>query len=165
MGIAVASKYLAVGSIVPYAEAGVGVVATQFFANPKFGPEGLQMLAEGASPRAAVEHLLREDQHRVRRQLLIMNSEGDVAAYTGTACVPFAGERYASACACSGNTLVSEEVLDNSFSVLQLSGENLSTRLVRALAAGQAAGGDKSGQQSASLLVVRPGAGYGGYSD
>jgi uncharacterized Ntn-hydrolase superfamily protein len=164
LGIAVASKYLAVGSIVPYAKADVGVVATQFHANPTFGPKGLELL-----PNHEVEHvievLLANDQDRVRRQLVVMDATGHAACYTGGGCMDWAGHRQGEGYSCSGNTLVSSEVLDACESELIRSQGDLPERLLRALDAGQAAGGDKSGQQSASLLVVRKDGGYRGCSD
>jgi uncharacterized Ntn-hydrolase superfamily protein len=165
LGIGVASKYFAVGSIVPYASAAAGLVATQFFANPSFGARGLHLLASGASPAETLETLLADDPHRVRRQLVIMDCAGEVACFTGEACVQAAGERQRTGAACSGNTLVSPAVLDSAFATLTSSVGDVWKRLLSGLVAGQEAGGDKSGQQSASLLIVRPGAGYGGYSD
>ena len=164
-GIAVASKYLAVGSIVPFARAGVGVVATQFFANPQFGPRGLDLLQQGVTAEDAINTLLADDEHRVRRQLVIMDQAGGVACVTGSACMSWAGHVHGPGYACSGNTLAGEQVVHACRDVL-LGGEGeLWDRLQQALAAGQAAGGDRSGQQSASLLVVRANGGYGRYTD
>ncbi|HEX6911831.1 MAG TPA: DUF1028 domain-containing protein [Longimicrobium sp.] len=165
LGIAVASKYLAVGSIVPYARAEVGVVATQFFANPLFGPRGLDLLERGVAAAEVLNTLLADDEHRVRRQLVVMDAAGEVACVTGIACLSWAGHMHGSGYACSGNTLAGEEVVSACRDVLLRQEGELWDRLVQALAAGQAAGGDRSGQQSASLLVVRASGGYGGYTD
>lgn len=166
LGIAVESKYLAVGAIVPYGRHDAGILATQFFAHPGFGPVALDLLAEGAAPDAAIGALLDGDPHRVRRQLVVLRTDGAAASYTGEACLDYAGAVAASGVVCCGNTLAGERVLTAMLDrYQQRTEEPLWERLVAALAAGQDAGGDRNGQQSAALLVLRRGAGYGGYTD
>lgn len=165
LGVAVESKYLAVGAVVPYGRSDAGILATQFFANPMFAQVALGLLAERADPRAVLTTLLTGDPHRVRRQLVVMRADGEAAAFTGEACIDHAGSVQAPDVVCSGNTLASGDVLPLMLACYEASTEPFWYRLVSALAAGQAAGGDRNGQQSASLLVLRAGAGYGGYSD
>lgn len=166
LGIAVASKYLAVGSIVPYGRADAGVVATQFFAHPGLAELALDLLAEGSDPAHVLDTILASDPHEVRRQFVAMRIDGKAASVTGEACLHFAGSVEAQGVVCSGNTLASSSVLDEMLSGYLIEpGEPFWSRLVRALECGQAAGGDRHGQQSASLLVIRADAGYGGYTD
>lgn len=165
-GVVVQSKFLAVGSIVPWAEAEVGAVATQAFANPSYGPEGLALLREGHPAQAVVERLTAADEGRDDRQLGVVDGGGRGATFTGSGCFEWAGGRAGPGFAAQGNILVSEATvaaLADTF--LAAEDEPLAYRLLAALAAGQAAGGDRRGQQSASLLVVRSGGGYGGLTD
>ncbi len=166
LGLATQSKFLAVGSVVPWALAGVGAVATQSWANTSYGPRGLDLLRRGAHPQEALDQLLEDDAERESRQMGIVDARGQAATYTGGGCFPWAGGRTGRNYACQGNILVSAETVDAMATAFEASkGQELATRLVAALQAGQAAGGDSRGQQSAALVVVRPGGGYGGFND
>jgi uncharacterized Ntn-hydrolase superfamily protein len=165
-GVGVQSKFLAVGSVVPWAEAEIGAVATQAFANARYGPEGLALLSSGLAAAEVVARLTEADEGRDDRQLGVVDREGAGASYTGASCLEWAGGRTGPGYATQGNILVSEATvaaLSESFE--ETAGRPLPERLLAALAAAQRAGGDRRGQQSASLLVVRKGGGYGGTSD
>jgi uncharacterized Ntn-hydrolase superfamily protein len=164
-GVAVQSKFLAVGALVPWARAGVGAVATQSYANISFGPDGLELMAAGLSAAQALERLIAADEGRARRQVGLVDAAGNPATFTGDECHDWAGGLTGGHYAAQGNILVSAatvEAMARSFE--QATGE-LADRLVTALAAGQSAGGDRRGKQSAAVLVVRPQGGYGGYND
>lgn len=165
LGIAVASKFLAVGAVVPWARAGVGAVATQAFANTAFGPHGLQMLESGASAQQVVDTLIADDDKREERQFGLVSAAGEAAAHTGSDCMTWAGHRTAEGVTAQGNILRGPEVVDALIDTYLKSRKPLPQRLMEALAAGDAAGGDRRGRQSAALLVVRTGAGYGGHND
>jgi uncharacterized Ntn-hydrolase superfamily protein len=165
-GVATQSKFLAVGSVVPWAEPGVGAIATQAHANPRYGPNGLQLLREGLSASDVVERLTAADHGREQRQLGVVDARGGAATYTGADCLDWAGGSTGPGWAAQGNILVSERTvaaLGTAFD--ESEGRPLAERLLEALAAGQAAGGDRRGQQSAALLVVEADGGYGGLSD
>jgi uncharacterized Ntn-hydrolase superfamily protein len=165
LGIAIESKFLAVGAVVPWAKAGVGAIATQSWANTSYGPRGLELLASGLSAVETLTQLTSEDEARASRQVGIIGINGEPATYTGDECFPWAGGYVGEHYTCQGNILVSEEtVLSMARSFEQATG-HLCDRLVEALSVGQAAGGDSRGQQSAALLVVRDGGGYGGFND
>jgi uncharacterized Ntn-hydrolase superfamily protein len=165
-GVAVQSKFLAVGSIVGWAEAEVGAVATQALANPRYGPDGLALLREGLAAEAVVERLTAADEGRDDRQLGVVDREGGAGTFTGSGCYEWAGGRAGQGYAAQGNILVSEETVAALAETFEASaGAPLADRLVAALEAAQAAGGDRRGQQSASLLVVRKDGGYGGLTD
>ncbi len=165
-GVATESKFLAVGSVVPWAQPRVGAVATQAYANPRYGPGGLQLLAEGLSATEVVERLTEADEGRDQRQLGIVDAEGGSASYTGSACLDWAGGTHGPCFAAQGNILVSgETVAALAASFEGSAGRPLAERLLGCLAAAQAAGGDRRGQQSAALLVVEPDGGYAGLSD
>jgi uncharacterized Ntn-hydrolase superfamily protein len=165
-GVAVQSKFLAVGAVVPFAEAGVGAVATQASANPRYGPDGLALLRQGFSAQETVGHLVGADDGRDARQVGVVDSRGGSASWTGSECLEWAGGRIGSSYAAQGNILVSEATVDALADGFEGSaGSSLAERLLDALAAGQDAGGDRRGQQSAALLVVREGGGYAGLSD
>lgn len=165
LGVAVQSKFLAVGAIVPWAAAGIGAVATQAHANAEFGQSGLEMLAEDYDVISVLETLLEEDDGRTVRQVGMVDADGNAAAYTGEACMEWAGHLTGPDYACQGNILTGEEVVQAMAKAFESTEEDLAERLITALVAGQAAGGDRRGQQSAALLVVREGGGYGGTSD
>jgi uncharacterized Ntn-hydrolase superfamily protein len=165
LGVAVQSKFLAVGPVVTHARAGVGAVATQAWANVSYGPRGLELLAAGATPRQAVDVLTEGDDGRDQRQLGIVDARGRVAASTGGGCLDWAGHVTGDGFTCQGNILVSGATVEAMAAAMGDLGKPFPDRLVAALAAGQAAGGDARGQQSAAVLVVRPGGGYGGLSD
>ena len=171
LGVAVQSKFLAVGAVVPWAKAGVGAVATQSWANTAYGPEGLRLMAEGLSAQEALEKLVEADEDRDRRQAGMVDARGNAAAYTGEGCFDWAGHIVGegggkpSPFACQGNILVSEETVQAMARTFEKSEGELADRLVAALEAGQEAGGDSRGRQSAALLVVREKGGYGGFND
>jgi uncharacterized Ntn-hydrolase superfamily protein len=165
-GVAVQSKFLAVGAAVPFAAAGVGAIATQALANVAYGPDGLELLRKGQSAEDVVAELTAADDGRDDRQLGIVDAEGAGATFTGSACLEWAGGLTGAGFAAQGNILVSEAtVYALAETFLASAGSPLALRLLACLAAAQEAGGDRRGQQSASLLVVRAGGGYGGRSD
>jgi uncharacterized Ntn-hydrolase superfamily protein len=165
-GVGVQSKFLAVGSLVSWAEAEVGAIATQAFANPTYGPDGLALLREGASAEETVERLTQADEGRDERQLGVVDAHGGSASFTGGGCFAWAGGRTGRDYAAQGNILVSEATVDALAELFEATpGRPLAERLIAALAAAQEAGGDRRGQQSAALLVVKKGGGYAGMSD
>lgn len=170
-GVAVASKFLAVGSAVPAAAAGVGAIATQAYANTSYKRLGLAAIAEGLSSEQALRRLLDADDGRNDRQVGIVDAHGAGATFTGSACYAWAGGRAGSGYAIQGNILTGPEVVEAMEAAWLDSAASapastpLAARLLAALAAGDAAGGDSRGRQSAALLVVRAGAGYGGFDD
>jgi uncharacterized Ntn-hydrolase superfamily protein len=165
LGVAVASRFFAVGSVVPWARADVGAVATQSFANTSFGWRGIELLEKGLTPQEAVDVLSRHDDNPTRRQLGIVAPDGSSFTYTGENCIPWAGGRSGPHYAIQGNILASEEVVSSMEKTFLQTGGTLADRLYAALLAGDAAGGDARGKQSAALLVVKKEAGYGGYND
>jgi len=165
LGVAVQSKFLAVGSLVPWARAGVGAVATQSFVNTTYGPEGLRLMAGGWTAPEALNQLLALDHDVSHRQVLLVDAAGRAAAHTGEACFDWAGHIVGDDFACAGNILVSADTVQAMAKTFQATEGPLAERLVAALAAGQAAGGDSRGQQSAALLVVRTAGSYGGRGD
>lgn len=165
-GVAVQSKFLAVGAIVPWAEPHVGAIATQSYANPRYGPDGLALLRDGLSAEQVVERLTAADDGRSQRQLGVVDAQGRGATYTGDECFDWAGGRIGEGYAAQGNILVSQATVDALADAFEGSGGRpLALRLLDCLGAAQAAGGDRRGQQSASLLVVAKDGGYGGLSD
>ncbi|HZR91005.1 MAG TPA: DUF1028 domain-containing protein [Gaiellaceae bacterium] len=165
-GVGVQSKFLAVGAVVPWAEAGVGAVATQSYANPRYGPDGLALLREGLSAAEVVERLVAADEGRAQRQVGVVDARGGAATYTGEECHAWAGGRTGPCYAAQGNILVSADTVDALAETFErTAGASLAVRLLDCLDAAQAAGGDRRGQQSASLLVVERDAGYAGLSD
>jgi uncharacterized Ntn-hydrolase superfamily protein len=165
-GVATQSKFLAVGSVVPWAAAHVGAIATQAYANPGYGPAGLDLLRAGASADEVVEQLTAADDDRAQRQLGVVDAAGRGATYTGSECLDWAGGRAGDGYAAQGNILVSAETVDAMVDAFAAgSGRPLAERLIDCLAAAQAAGGDRRGQQSAALLVVERDGGYAGLSD
>ena len=165
-GVAVQSKFLAVGSVVPWAEPHVGAIATQSYANPRYGPEGLALLREGRSAEETVDALTAADEGRAERQVGVVDGQGRAASFTGSECHDWAGGRTGPGYAAQGNILVSGETVDALAATFEQNGHlSLAERLLECLAAAQAAGGDRRGQQSASLLVVEKDAGYAKLSD
>jgi uncharacterized Ntn-hydrolase superfamily protein len=165
-GVAVQSKFLAVGSVVPWAEPHVGAIATQSYANPRYGPDGLALLRGGRSAEEAVEALTAADEGRAERQVGIVDGQGRAATFTGDECHDWAGGRTGDGYAAQGNILVSEETVDALAVTFERNRHlSLAERLIECLAAAEAAGGDRRGQQSASLLVVEKDAGYANLSD
>jgi uncharacterized Ntn-hydrolase superfamily protein len=165
LGVAVESKFIAVGSVVPWAKAGVGAIATQAASNISFGPQGLRMLEDGLSASEALQKLLETDLAPETRQLAIVDVKGGVAAHTGKDCLNWAGHVIGSGFSCQGNILASSSVVTSMAKAYKETPGDLIEKLLQALTAGQAAGGDRRGQQSSALLVVRKKGGYEGYTD
>lgn len=165
-GIAVASKFLAVGAVVPWARAGCGAIATQSYANTAYGPLGLAMLADGLSSQEVLDSLVSDDEQAQQRQVGIVDANGRAATFTGEACSDWAGGITGDYFAIQGNILTGENVILAMAREFQnATGGSLTWRLYHALLAGDRAGGDRRGRQSASILVVKPQAGYGGFND
>ena len=164
-GIAVASKFPAVGSVVPWARAGVGAVATQSWANTSFGPRGLELMATGLSAEETLRRLTGEDDGREKRQVGMVDVTGSPATFTGSECMEWAGGRTGDGYACQGNILAGPEGVESLARGFEEAEGDLVDRLIAALVAGDAAGGDRRGRQSAALLVVQEGGGYEGYTD
>ena len=164
-GVATQSKFLAVGSAVPWAQAGAGAVATQSYANTSFGPKGLALMASGLSARETLDRLLTGDEGREHRQVGIVDAQGNAATFTGKECLAWAGGLTGKGCAVQGNILVGDATVTALAEAFEKARGELADRLVAALAAGQKAGGDRRGQQSAALLVVRQKGGYAGFND
>jgi uncharacterized Ntn-hydrolase superfamily protein len=165
LGIAVQSKFLAVGAVVPWARAGAGAIATQSYANVTYGPEGLALLADGASAQETLDRLVAADALRDQRQAGIVDSRGRGATYTGKHCFAWAGGRTGPGFAAQGNILAGAAVVDGLADTFAAAGRPFPELLVGCLAAADAAGGDRRGRESAALLIVRAGAGYGGGND
>jgi uncharacterized Ntn-hydrolase superfamily protein len=164
-GVAVASKFLAVGAVVPWARADAGALATQALANLTYGPEGLELLAGGRSATEVVETLTGADEGREDRQLGVVDAGGRAATFTGSKCLEWAGGRTGDGYCCQGNILTGPDVVDDMATAFERSEGGLATPLLEALAAGDRAGGDSRGRQGAAVLVVREGGGYGGGID
>ena len=155
LGVATSSKALSAGGLVPYVRSGVGAIASQSFVNPYLGVDGLDLLADGLPAERAVERLIEGDPGRDLRQLGVVDKEGRVAAYTGERCIDWAGHVFGGGYVCLGNILAGEEVVKEMAHAFEFSGEeDLPERLLRALEAGQEAGGDRRGRQSAGMQVV-----------
>ena len=164
-GVAVQSKFLAAGAVVPFAQAGVGAIASQANANGSFGPRGLALLAQGLDAEEVLRQLLADDPGRDTRQLGVVDSQGQAAAHTGQRCMDWAGQHVGSGYCCQGNILAGAAVVAEMARAFESTSGMLGGRLVAALEAGQAAGGDRRGQQAAGLLVVQVRGGLGGYND
>jgi uncharacterized Ntn-hydrolase superfamily protein len=164
-GVAVQSKFLAIGALTPWAEPELGALATQAWIKASFGEDGLRLLQEGLSAQETIDTLVAGDEGRERRQLGVVDRAGRAASYTGSACVEWAGHRVGPGYAAQGNILVSSQTLDDLVGAFEASaGDPLADRLLAGLVAAQAAGGDRRGQQAAALRVVKDRAGYGGAS-
>jgi uncharacterized Ntn-hydrolase superfamily protein len=164
-GVAVQSKFLGVGAVVPWAKAGVGAIATQSYANTSYGPKGLQLMAEGKSAEETLQLLLADDPDKEMRQVGIVDANGDAASFTGKACYDWAGGVIGTHFAAQGNILVDEKTVDAMAQVFKESTGSLADRLLAALDAGQEAGGDSRGKQSAAVYIVKENGGYGGFND
>src|SRR5215468_5713657 len=165
-GVATQSKFLGVGSVVPWAEPQAGAIATQAYANPRYGPDGLALLRDGASAQEAVDWLTAADEGRDHRQLGVVDAKGRSATFTGSECFDWAGGRTGPCYAAQGNILVSAATVDAIVETFERTpGAPLAERLLDCLDAAQSAGGDRRGQQSSALLVVERDGGYAGLSD
>ncbi len=165
LGIAVHSKFPNVRVTIPFAKAGIGAVATQSYCNTSFGPKGLELLQNGASPQQVIDILIQNDQDRDYRQVGIIDAKGNAANYTGRECFDWAGGAVGDNYTVQGNVLTGKEVITSMAQGFQEYQGSLAERLIHALSMGQVAGGDRRGQQSAALLVVRENGGYGGFDD
>jgi uncharacterized Ntn-hydrolase superfamily protein len=165
VGVAVQSKFLAVGSAVPWAIGGVGAIATQAWANTSYGPRGLALLQEGKSPEDVIDWLTSSDEQRDDRQLGIVDASGRSATFTGARCMDWAGGVAGANFAAQGNILAGKGVVDGLARAFEETRGHLADRLIAAVRAGQAAGGDRRGKQSAALYIAKPGGGYAGIND
>lgn len=164
-GIAVQSKFLGVGAVVPFAKAGVGAIATQSYANTAYGPEALELFAQGKSAEEVLEIITSSDEQKDFRQVGLIDANGNAATFTGEKCYDWAGGIVGEHFAAQGNILVDSETVQAMANTFEYAIGSLAERLLAALDAGQLAGGDSRGQQSAALLVVKEAGGYGGYND
>lgn len=165
LGVAVASKFLACGALVPFAKAGVGAIATQSWVNLDYGIKGLELLERGMKPDEVLKILLSEDEGREVRQVGIIDAKGNSVTYSGAECHNWAGGIAGENFACQGNILVDEETVQSMAATFKNTTGELADRLLQALLAGEQAGGDSRGKQAAGLLVVKHNGGYGGYND
>ena len=165
LGVAVASRFFAVGTVVPWAKADVGAIATQAFANTSFGWRGLDLLEQGSTPEDVLKNLLGNDTDPERRQMGIVGADGSSVSYSGKECLPWAGGRHGRNYAIQGNILAGEAVVAGMEKAFLTTKGTLAERMFAALVAGDKNGGDARGKQSAALIVVKKGAGYGGFTD
>ena len=165
IGVAVQSKFPAVGAVVPWAKAKVGAIATQAWCNTAYGPTGLKMLEANLSAQETLRKLLADDTNPQVRQFAVVDAKGQVAAHTGTECFEWAGHITGKGYSCQGNILAGAKVVESMARAYEETSGDLIDRLIQVLSAGQAAGGDRRGQQSAALLVVREKGGYEGFTD
>ena len=155
LGVATSSKALAAGGMVPHCRAGIGAIASQSFVNSYLGIDGLELLAQGLPAERAIERLIEDDPGRALRQIAVVDKDGRAAAYTGEKCIPWAGQVSGAGYVCLGNILEGEEVVQSMARAFETTLiEELPERLVQALEAGQEAGGDRRGRQSAGIIVV-----------
>lgn len=165
LGIAVQSKFISVGSVVPWAVAGVGAIATQSYANTSYGPKGLELMRKGLKAQEVMKKLTASDKGREHRQVGIVDGRGNAATFTGKKCMDWAGGVTGDCFAAQGNILVSRKTVEAMARSYERSDDDFPERLLGALQAGQKAGGDRRGMQSAALLIVRKKGGYGGFND
>jgi uncharacterized Ntn-hydrolase superfamily protein len=163
-GVAVASKFLAAGSVVSWARAGVGAIATQAYANVTYGPRGLDLLAAKTADEVVAE-LTGSDPESTQRQLGVVDRNGQAAAFTGAECFDWAGSKIGDGYTCQGNILTGPEVVENMAAAFASTSGDLTARLLMAMSAGDAVGGDRRGKQSAAMLITRDGGGYLGGTD
>ncbi len=164
-GVATASKFMAVGAVVPWARAGAGAVATQSLANMGYGPQGLDLMESGLDPKEVLKRLTGDDDQRELRQVGLVGPDGRTAMHTGNECIPWAGGIEGDRFVVVGNLLVGEQVVQAVASTFESAQGELGDRLHAALLAGDRAGGDRRGRQGAALLVVKPNGSYGGTTD
>ena len=165
LGVAVQSKFFAVGAVVPWAKAGVGAVATQSWTNTTYGIKGLELLENGLTAQQALDRLIAEDDGRSQRQVGMIDANGNVANHTGDECMEWAGAHRGKHYTAQGNLLVDEAVVEAMGEAFEETEGELAEKLMAALIAGQEKGGDRRGQQAAGLLVVRDNGGEGGFND
>ncbi len=166
LGVAVQSKFICVGAIVPWAKVEIGAIATQAMANVSYGPNGLKLLAQGLGAKDVLQKLISEDEEKEHRQLAVIDTKGGVAAHTGKECFEWAGHIVGDSYSVQGNILISEDTVETMSKAYETAKGDISNKLLASLSAGGQEGmGDRRGKQSASLLVVREGGSYGGYTD
>ncbi|WP_391207092.1 DUF1028 domain-containing protein [Psychrobacillus sp. L4] len=165
LGVAVASKFLSVGAVVPFAKAGVGAIATQSWANLDYGKNGLEMLEKGMTPDEVLKELVQNDEKSGSRQVGILDASGQSVTFTGEDCFDWAGGIAGENFAAQGNILVDKDTVEAMKSIFIQTEGSLAERLLAALHAGDIAGGDSRGKQSAALLIVKENGSYGGYND
>jgi uncharacterized Ntn-hydrolase superfamily protein len=165
IGVAVQSKFIAVGSVVPYAHAEVGAIASQAWGNTRYGPVGLDLLSRGKTAEEVVNLMTKADPNREHRQLTVIGTEGNASIFTGKECKDWAGGKTGLNYAVQGNLLAGADVIDAMSLGFEEANGTLAERMIASLHAAQKAGGDKRGKQSAALLIVKAGWGYGGLSD
>jgi uncharacterized Ntn-hydrolase superfamily protein len=165
LGVAVESKFLSVGAVVPWVGSSVGAIATQSWANTTYGPRGLELLRRGATPDDVIRMMTSDDENTAERQVGIVDAHGRSATYTGARCKEWAGGSAGPNYAAQGNILAGQAVVDSMVKTFTQARGYLADRLVAALRAGQTAGGDRRGQQSAALYIAKPSGGYGGFND
>ena len=165
LGVAVQSKFFAVGSVVPWAKAGVGAIATQSWANTTYGPKGLELLESGLDAQQTLDKLIAEDADNAKRQVGIVDANGSVANYTGDECLEWAGAVKGEKYTAQGNILAGEAVVKAMGKAFEETDGELAEKLMAALIAAQEKGGDRRGQQSSAIFVVREGGGYSGFND
>lgn len=164
-GVAVQSKFVAVGAIVPFAKANVGGIATQAYANTSYGPEGLKLLEKGLTAEETIKELIKDDKQREERQIGIVDSYGNTAAFTGKKCFDWAGHLIGKNFSCQGNILASEDVVKAMAEAFEKTKNDLVEKLFAALEAGQKKGGDRRGRESAAILIVKEKGAYDGGTD
>jgi uncharacterized Ntn-hydrolase superfamily protein len=164
-GIAVQSKFVAVGAIVPFAKANTGAIATQAFANTSYGPKGLALLDQGLSAEEVINELTKNDDQKEQRQVGIVDAQGEAASFTGKECFDWAGGKVGKHYCCQGNILVSQETVEAMAQAYDQTKGDLIEKLFAALEAGQVAGGDKRGKESAAILIVKEQGAYDGGTD
>lgn len=164
-GVAVASKFLGVGSVVPWVRSDAGAIATQALGNMSYGPRGLDLMVSGKSAEETLQTLLADDDQRDHRQVGIVDSQGRAAAYTGKKCLDWAGHVTGNGFTIQGNILSNSTVVDNMATAFTSTQGELAERLLAALQVGDQTGGDRRGRQSAALYVARQGGSYGGFLD
>lgn len=164
-GVGVASRVLAVGAVVPFGQADVGAIATQSYANKSFGPKGLKLLSEGKSAKETLDLLIEKDRGRDFRQVGVIDKNGNTANYTGKKCITYAGSKSGKNFSCQGNLLAGEAVITDMAKAFEETEGKLAWRILAAMQAAEKAGGDKRGKQSAAILILKEGKGYGGFDD
>lgn len=165
LGVAVESKFVAAGAVVPWVKAGVGAIASQAYANTAYGPAGLRLLKAGRSPKEVIAAVTARDPPREQRQLGVVDARGRSAAFTGRECLEWAGHRTGRNFSAQGNILVSQGTVDAMVEAYLGTEGDLPIKMLTALSAGQRAGGDRRGQESAAIIIEKPAGGYGGFND
>ncbi|MFX1314753.1 MAG: DUF1028 domain-containing protein [Promethearchaeota archaeon] len=164
-GVAVQSKFVAVGSIVPYAKAKIGAIATQAYVNTSYGPNGLALLEKGLTAEETIQKLIKNDDQKEQRQIGVVDSYGNAASFTGSECFEWAGHMVGKTFSCQGNILASENVIKAMAKAFETTQGDLIEKFLAVLEAGQEAGGDRRGRESAAILIVKEKGAYDGGTD